>query len=113
MVLAFTTVSASGSEQLRLVVSPAQSFAPSNLHIRAHVVPHAENRTLTVLAESEDFYRSSEISLEGDRAPTAITVEFRGLPGGDYLVSGKVTDSAGRQRAIVERQVRVLSISGH
>ena len=111
-VLAFTAISASGGEQLRLAVSPAQSFAPSNLNIRARVVPHPDNRTLTVIAESEDFYRSSEIPLEGERAPATIIFEFRGLPSGEYIVSGVLTDDVGRRRAIAEQQVRVIETAG-
>jgi len=107
-IFALTAISASGREQLRLAVSPAQTFAPSNLNIRARVVPNAENRGLTIIAESEDFYRSSQVQLEGDHAPATITVEFRGVPGGEYLVSGVLTDSVGRRRAIAEQQVRVI-----
>ena len=108
-IFALTTISASGGEQLRLAVSPAQSFAPSNLNIRARMVPNTENRALTIIAESEDFYRSSQVQLEGDHAPATITFEFRGLPSGEYLVSGLLTDSLGRRRAIAEQQVRVIS----
>ena len=107
-ILALTAISASGGEQLRLAVSPAQSFAPSNLSIRARVVPNAENRSLTIIAESEDFYRSSQVQLEGDHAPATITFELRGVPGGEYVVSGVLTDSLGRRRAIAEQQVRVI-----
>ena len=107
-ILALTAISASGGEQLRLAVSPVHSFAPSNLNIRARVVPHADNRALTIVAESEDFYRSSQISLEGDHAPATIMFEFRGVPGGEYVVSGVLTDSLGRQRAIAEQPVRVI-----
>jgi len=111
-IFALTAIPASGGEQLRLAVSPAQSFAPSNLNIRARLVPNAENRALTIVAESEDFYRSSEITLEGDHAPATITFEFRGLPGGEYIVSGVLTDSVGRRRAIAEQHVRVIETAG-
>ena len=108
-IAALTAIPASGSEPLRLAVSPIQSFAPSNLNIRARVVPNAENRALTIVAESEDFYRSSEIPLEGDHAPATITFEFRGVPSGEYVVFGVLTDSAGHRRAIAEQEVRVIS----
>jgi hypothetical protein len=107
-IFALTAMSVSGGEQLRLAVSPAQSFAPSNLNIRARLVPSAENRSLTIIVESEDFYRSSEVPLEGDCAPAMITFEFRGVPGGEYLVSGVLTDNAGHRRAIAGQQVRVI-----
>jgi hypothetical protein len=108
-IFALTAITASGGEQLRLAVSPLQSFAPSTLNIRARVVPHADNRALTIIAESEDFYRSSDVPLEGDHAPATIMIQFRGLPSGEYRVSGVVTDSMGRRRAIADQQVRVIS----
>jgi hypothetical protein len=107
-ILVLTAISATGGEQLRIAVSPAQSFAPSNLNIRARIVPNAENRALEVIAESGEFYRSSQIPLEGDRAPATIMFEFRGLPGGEYEVYGILTDGAGRHRAIAKQQVRVI-----
>jgi hypothetical protein len=107
-VFALTAMSATSGEQLRIAVSPFQSFAPSNVHIRARVVPHAENRALVVVAESGDFYRSSEIPLEGERAPATITVEFRSLPSGDYQVYGILTDGGGHQRAVAQQNLRVI-----
>jgi hypothetical protein len=106
--LVLIAVSASGDEQLRLAVSPAQSIAPSNLRIRARVVPHADNRSLEIVAESSEFYRSSQISLEGERAAATNMFEFRGLPGGEYVVYGILTDNTGHRRAIAEQQVRVI-----
>ena len=110
--VAVTAASASGDEQLRIAVSPAQSIAPANLNIRARVVPNAENRALEIVAESSDFYRSSQIPLEGERAPATTMFEFRGLPGGEYLVYGILTDSGGHRRAIADQQVRVVSPFG-
>jgi hypothetical protein len=110
--VALTTISASGGEQLRIAVSPAQSFAPSNLNIRARVVPHDSNRLLQIVAESADFYRSSQVQLDGERAPATMMFEFRGVPGGEYLVYGILTDNGGRQRALAEQQVRVISALG-
>ena len=110
--VAATTISANGNEQLRIAVSPAQSFAPSNLNIRARLAPNADNRAIEVIAESGEFYRSSQISLEGENAPATIMFEFRGVPGGEYLVYGILTDSAGRRRAVAQQQVRVIDMLG-
>jgi hypothetical protein len=107
--IGLTTMSASGDAELRITVSPAQSFAPTNLNIRARMVPNAENRALEVIAESDEFYRSSQIQLEGDRAPATILFQFRSLPGGDYQVSAVLTDSKGHERAVDQQPVRVLS----
>jgi hypothetical protein len=105
---ALTTLSASGGEQLKIVVSPTQSFAPSNLSIRARVVPNAENRALEVIAESGEFYRSSQITLEGERAPSTITIDFRGVPSGEYQIYGILVDAGGHRRAMAAQFVRVL-----
>ena len=88
------------------------SFAPSNLTIRTRLVPNEENRFLEIVAESDEFYRSSRIPLEGERAPAVITIEFRELPRGDYNVYGVLTDRTGEQRAIVRQHVRVVQSGG-
>jgi hypothetical protein len=106
--LVLAGMSASGGEHLRIAVSPARSMAPSNLNIRARVIPHAENRALEIVAESDEFYRSSQVPLEGDRAPATIMFEFRGVPGGEYSVYGILTDGGGRRRAVAQQQVMVI-----
>lgn len=106
--LALASVSANGGEELRLAVSPAFSIAPTNLNIRARLVPSAENRALQVIAESGEFYRSSQIQLEGEHAPATITFEFRGVPGGDYSINGFLIDSTGRRRAMDQKHVTVI-----
>jgi hypothetical protein len=111
--LALTTIRASGGEQLRIAVSPLQSLAPSTVNVRARVVPSQENRALEVIAESDDFYRSSRISLEGENAPAMLVFEFRGLPGGEYEISAILTDAGERRRAIAQQQARVVSVWGH
>ena len=57
--------SSNANEPLSMAVSPLQSFAPTNLTIRLHVEPDAVNRTLEVVAESGEYYRSSSIQLDG------------------------------------------------
>src|SRR5262249_17791397 len=79
-------------------VSPATSFAPANLRIRTSVEPDADNRAMEIVADSEEFYRSSMVQLEGDRAPKTTIVEFRSLPPGEYRVTASVFGSNGRQR---------------
>jgi hypothetical protein len=102
----------SGGDQMSMTVTPAQAFAPSPLRVRVRVEPHAENRSLTIVADSGNFYRSSEIPLEGDRAPRTIELEFRSVPEGEYDIFGIVRDSTGRQRSVARRFARVLSVGG-
>jgi hypothetical protein len=102
----------SGGDRMTMTVTPAQAFAPSPLRVRVRIEPSAENRTLTITADSAGFYRSSEIPLEGDRAPRTIELEFRGVPEGEYDITGVVKDSTGHQRSVARRFARVLSFSG-
>src|SRR5262245_46429598 len=53
-------------ERLTMRVSPAVSFAPANLIVRAFIEAHNENRAVAIIAESQDFYRSSEVQLDGE-----------------------------------------------
>jgi hypothetical protein len=99
-------------ERLTIAVSPLQSFAPTNVTVRVHVMPNAANRGLQVSADSGEYYRSSWIQLDGKEAPKAITVEFRGLPGGDYEVRGALMDSTGRACAFAHQQMTVLPSVG-
>ena len=55
----------SGGDRMAMVVTPAYALAPSPLRVRIRIEPSAENRSLMVSADSVEFYRGSEIPLEG------------------------------------------------
>jgi hypothetical protein len=110
--LLMAALSVNAGERLTIAVSPLQSFAPTNLIVRIHVAPDADNRALEVTAESGEYFRSSLIPLDGKEAPRTVAVELRGLPGGDYQVRGTLVDNAGRPRASVSQQVIVLAAAG-
>lgn len=111
MILTAATVTGA-KEPVSIRVSPDISFAPANVVIRTSVEPATENRSIEVIAESGEFYRSSTIQLEGDRAPKTTMVEFRALPPGNYDVSVSVIGSGGQRRADAHMQVRVLGSEG-
>jgi hypothetical protein len=96
-----------GGERLMLQITPALALAPANLIVRAMVESNSANRGLEVIADSPNFYRRTEIELEGERAPRMTVFEFRGLPGGTYHVSATLVDASGR-RLTVHRQIRVV-----
>ena len=101
-------------DALAVKVSPAVCFAPANLIVRATVESNASNRAVEIVAESDDFYRSSELQLDGDRAPRTTMFEFRSLPPGMYEVRAILYGSDGDARAEVRRQVNVIaSGAGH
>ncbi len=71
--------------------------APGALIVHFIVKRDADNRALAVTAEAPDFYRSSQIPLEGDRAPSATVFHLRGLPASVFEVTGILVGSKGRR----------------
>jgi hypothetical protein len=109
-----TTLPMGAGERISVKVSPAVAFAPANLVVRAMIEADQENRAVEIIAESPDFYRSSQIQLEGDRAPRTSTFEFRSLPPGTYEVRALLLGADGEQRAFARQQVNVIaSGAGH
>jgi len=110
--IVLTVLPVDGEGPLRVAVTPIHSFAPATVTIRARIEPSADNRTLAIVADGDDFYRSSEIQLDGVHAPKIVDLRFSNLPGGDYQFSAVLADGAGRQRAIVRQSVNVIAIAG-
>jgi hypothetical protein len=93
-------------------VSPSVSFAPANLVVSATVEVDAANRMLEVSAESINFYRSSAVQLDGDRAPRTTRFEFRDLPSGRYTVRLVVRGEDGKMRGAARQEVDVIDSGG-
>jgi hypothetical protein len=110
-ILIAATAGQGATEKLALRVTPNVSSAPSTVTINATVEPNAANRILTIEADSGSFYRSSQVQLEGDRAPLVTQVFLKNLPSGEYTVAAELRDNMGG-RTIVRRTVIVLGRSG-
>ena len=104
-----TTLPLGAGERITMKVSPAVSFAPANLIVRATIVADADNRAVEIIAESRDFYRSSEIQLDGERAPRTNMFEFRSLPPGTYEVRANLLDANRQSRALIRQDVKVIA----
>jgi len=96
------------NDRLALRVSPTVSFAPANLVVRATVEANRENRSIEVIAESPQFYRSSQIQLDGDRAPRTTLFEFRSLPTGYYQVRATLRGVSGKEITSTQTQINVV-----
>ena len=95
-------------DRITMKVSPAVASAPTNLIIRTMIEANENNRTMEIVAESPKFYRSSEIQLNGERAPRTAMFEFRSVPGGTYEVRATVRDQGGNTLASAWQQVNVI-----
>ena len=64
--------------------------APATVPVTIAVEPGASNRALVVEADSDDYYRSSTIELDGENEKRLHTLELKNLPAGDYVVRAEV-----------------------
>ena len=109
-----TTLPMGAGERITVKVSPAVAFAPANLVVRTMIEADQDNRAVEIVAESADFYRSSQIQLEGDRAPRTTNFEFLSLPPGTYEVRALLIGTGGEQRAFARQTINVIaSGAGH
>jgi hypothetical protein len=100
---------ASSPERLSIRVSPSVAIAPADLFVRAMVEASNQNRAIEIIAESGDFYRSSETPLNGDKAPRTTHFQLRGLPGGEYSVTAVLKGANDEPIARTFRHVRIVS----
>ena len=88
------------AEKLSLRVTPNVSNAPCNLIVQAIIPKHRENRWLVIEAESGEFYRSSAVELDGDKAPVVTEIRFNNLPSGDYTIAASLRDQLGIETTV-------------
>ena len=75
---------AGSDASLAIRVTPAVTMAPGLLTIRTTIAANPDNRAVEVVADSPTFFRSSQITLDGERAPRVNNFVFRSLPAGLY-----------------------------
>lgn len=88
-------------------VWPRVAMSPANVHVRAVIEPNSANRGLVLEAESNDSYRSTEVELDGASAPRMKSIEFRGLPVGEYVVTATLLGAGHETRAVARQRVSV------
>ena len=100
-----------GGQPLSLKVSPAMAAAPAFIRVRAVVEANDDNRSLEIVAQSPQFFRSSTIDLDGRSAPPLTVIEYPNLPPGFYEVSAVLIGTTGK-RAAAMRFVKVVQSPG-
>jgi len=103
-----SSASFEANDRLSIKVTPSVSFAPANLIVQTTVTADNANRSIEIVAESEQFYRSSEIQLDGDRAPHTTRFEFKSLPSGQYDVRAVLKGVGDKELATVQSHVNVV-----
>jgi len=100
-----------GAERLSMQVSPSVAFAPADLVVRTTVEADTRNRAIAITAESDDFYRSSVVPLDGEHAPRTSQFRFRSLPGGVYTVIAVLKDANDEPIAQARREIKVVAVN--
>jgi hypothetical protein len=92
---------------IQLQVSPVLSDR-GDMTVQVLVTRDAENQWMKVTAESESYYSSSEMELEGQYTARVKVIRFRGVPSGWYEVTGTVFDSRKHVKGLARRSVLVF-----
>jgi hypothetical protein len=109
ILLLTSTLPLGARDRMTLRVSPAVAFAPANMIVRTMIEANAQNRGVEIVAESPEFYRSSQIQLDGEHAPRTTTFEFRSLPPGTYEVTATLIGANGSPITTLRQQMNVIA----
>ena len=77
--------------------------------VQVTVEADSDNRALAVTAEAPNYYRSSQIQLDGERAPRTAVFEMKNLPTALYEVTGTLIGTNG-PKAKALKLVQVLPL---
>lgn len=97
-----------GENAMAVSVTPQKAFAPATVQAFVRVSRHSENRLLRVTLDSDSFYRSSDLPLEGDHAPTTHWVRWPSLPPGRYIVILELIRSNGERLVVEGSRLEIL-----
>lgn len=92
---------------IALHVYPTIAFAPATIRLQVRHTPEASDRILRVIADGANYYRSSEVTLDGLHAHVLDDFELRDIPAGHYEILATVeswTTVRASARARVEVQ---------
>ena len=107
LTLSTATLGAAG-DPVSVRVNPSVAVAPTALAIRVNVVPQAGNRALEIVVDSDDFYRSSRVQLDGDLGPVVNTMQIDSVPAGDYEVTATVIGADGKRGTMARAHAEVM-----
>jgi hypothetical protein len=98
-------------DRLAMRVSPTVAIAPADLIVRTTIESNAANRSIEIIADSAEFYRSSEVPLDGENAVRTAQFAFRHLPSGLYTVRAVLKGANEEQLAQTRQEINVVSVA--
>jgi hypothetical protein len=88
--IAASTIVAAAQDVVEIRMRGRYYSEPATVRITVAVEPDVKNRVLVIQADGDRLFRSSEVSLEGEKEQRIHTVEFKNLPAGHYTVRAEV-----------------------
>lgn len=104
-----TVILAAKDQPLDLRVAPHICLDPCTVRVSIRAEPHSTNRALILELDSQEYSRSSLITLDGDNAALIHERRFESLPSGAYVVRVKLLRSS---NGSVERSESVQIVDG-
>ena len=101
-VLLAGALSSAADAPVTLSVRPTVLFAGRDVRTTVHTPRDARNRELRIVVEAADYYKSSDLQLDGLDAAATHQFEWKELPGGVYRVEATLTRADGEQRTAVQ-----------
>jgi hypothetical protein len=89
---------------------PSFAQAPATVQLNVRVAPRKENRLLRVTLDSDAYYRSSDLQLEGAEAPTMHSIRWPGIPSGEYVVVVELFRSNGKRHTVHAGRLDILGV---
>ena len=99
-------------EDLTLRMTPRFVRAPGYLRSLIRVLPNADNRLMRVEIDSDSYYRSSEVQLDGAAAPMSHFMDWKDVPAGKYDLIVTVIGQSG-PRVVRHLNFQVLGVSAN
>ena len=118
MVLAAPLLQAAGpvvqpaGQQVQKTIAVGPSLvveAPGDVEFSIRISPTIRTHELRVFAESESYYRSTTIGLDGLDSEPLHHFTWRSFPVGEYQVVGMLVDSDGYEEIIVRSALKVIN----
>lgn len=99
--------SAEPAHPITVRVTPTFAIEGSPVQAMVRVTPNAENRLLRITVDSESYFRSSDVQLDGDQAAITHYLPMHSLPTGEYAFLA-VVYGPDRERARSYETFRLL-----
>jgi hypothetical protein len=95
--------SATGVADLNVRVTSGAAMGSALVRALVQIAPHEDNRRLRIEIESADFFRSTDIQLDGEGATRNHQVTWPSVPPGEYVLIAAVFGADREHQRLIRR----------